>query len=107
MSSILNNQDEDQHGVLRVLRTRAKARAFYNKIARVYVSFRKAPKNLPEVWIGPARRERWQTRPRGFGTSTSLVALARMVGAGATRFVREVDTCQEALRWYFPLYSDA
>lgn len=82
MSSILGNQEQDERGVLRVLRTRDEARAFYNKIARVYdflserseEPIRSAGVEMLDVRVGEHVLE------IGFGTGTSLVELARLVG---------------------------
>jgi hypothetical protein len=82
MSSRLNNQEREQFGVLQVLRTKAEARAFYNKIARVY-DFLSENSEEPIRNFGLEQlqvREGERVLEIGFGTGTSLVALARMVG---------------------------
>jgi demethylmenaquinone methyltransferase/2-methoxy-6-polyprenyl-1,4-benzoquinol methylase len=81
MSSISNNQKQD-HSVLRVLRTRDEARAFYNKIARVY-DFLSESTEEPMRKFGLDQldvRDGERVLEIGFGTGTSLVELARMVG---------------------------
>lgn len=83
MSSISNNQKQDQPGVLRVLRTRDEARAFYNKIARVY-DFLSESTEEPMRKFGLDQldvRDGERVLEIGFGTGTSLVELARMVGS--------------------------
>ncbi len=82
MSSISNNQKQD-HSVLRVLRTRDEARAFYNKIARVY-DFLSESTEEPMRKFGLDQldvRDGERVLEIGFGTGTSLVELARMVGS--------------------------
>jgi demethylmenaquinone methyltransferase/2-methoxy-6-polyprenyl-1,4-benzoquinol methylase len=78
-----NNQKQEQHGVLRVLRTRDEARAFYNKIARVY-DFLSESTEEPMRKFGLDQldvRDGERVLEIGFGTGTSLVELARMVGS--------------------------
>jgi demethylmenaquinone methyltransferase/2-methoxy-6-polyprenyl-1,4-benzoquinol methylase len=78
-----NNQKQDQHGVLRVLRTRDEARAFYNKIARVY-DFLSESTEEPIRKSGLDQldvRDGERVLEIGFGTGTSLVELARLVGS--------------------------
>jgi ubiquinone/menaquinone biosynthesis C-methylase UbiE len=81
MSSRLNNQE--QFGVLRVLRTKAEARAFYNKIARVY-DFLSENSEEPIRNFGLEQlqvREGERVLEIGFGTGTLLVELAKRVGS--------------------------
>ena len=82
MPPIPGNQ-EQQAGVLRVLRTRNEARAFYNRIAKVY-DFLSESSEEPMRIFGLERldvREGERVLEIGFGTGTSLVELARMVGS--------------------------
>lgn len=83
MSSISNNQKQDQHGVVRVMRTKDEARAFYNKIARVY-DFLSESTEEPMRKFGLDQldvRDGERVLEIGFGTGTSLVELASMVGS--------------------------
>ena len=49
MSRIVSETKQDEPGVLRVLRTKDEARAFYNKIARVYAFLSESSEELA-VW---------------------------------------------------------
>lgn len=101
----MNNEEQDQHRMLRVLRTRDEAREFYNKIARVY-DF------LSESSEEPIRRfgvEQLDARggervlELGFGTGTSLMELAKRVGSPGRVFGVDIadqmiDVARQKLR---------
>lgn len=82
MSFKTNNEDQSQPGVLRVLQTRNDTRAFYNKIAKVY-DFLSESSEEPIRSVGLellGAKEGEHVLEIGFGTGTSLVSLATMVG---------------------------
>lgn len=93
----MNNQEPNQPGVLRVLRTKAEARAFYNKIARVY-DFLSENSEEPIRNFGLEQlqvREGERVLEIGFGTGTSLVELAKLVGSHGKVF--GVDIAEQML----------
>src|ERR1700741_232368 len=97
MSSMPNNQEQEQFSVLRVLRTKAEARAFYNKIARVY-DFLSENSEEPIRNFGLERlqvREGERILEIGFGTGPSLVQLAKLVGSHGKVF--GVDIAEQML----------
>ena len=103
-SPILSDQ-EHQPGVLPVLRTRDEAKAFYNKIARVY-DFLSDTSEAPIRSLGLEKldvREGERVLEVGFGTGTSLVELARMVGSKGKVFGADIadhmlDVSRQKLR---------
>lgn len=82
MSPIVSDQELQQPGVLRVLRTRDEARAFYSKIARVYdLLSENSEEPMRRVGVEMLdARDGERVLEIGFGTGTSLVELARLVG---------------------------
>ena len=85
----MSDQTQDQPGVLRVLRTREEARAFYNKIARVYDFLSESSEEpMRRYGLGKlAVRDGERVLEIGFGTGTLLVELARM-GRGRGKSIR-------------------
>jgi ubiquinone/menaquinone biosynthesis C-methylase UbiE len=93
----MNNQESNQPGGLRVLRTKAEARAFYNKIARVY-DFLSEKSEEPIRHFGLEQlhiEEGEHVLEVGFGTGTSLVQLAKLVGSDGKVF--GVDIAEQML----------
>jgi ubiquinone/menaquinone biosynthesis C-methylase UbiE len=105
VSYITSDKEQDQPGVLRVLRSRDEARAFYNKIARVY-DFLSESSEEPMRKFGLEQlgvRDGESVLEIGFGTGTSLVELAKMVGShgkifGADISDQMIDVARQKLR---------
>jgi len=101
----VSDQEQDQPGVLRVLRTKSEARAFYNKIARVY-DFLSESSEEPIRSFGVEKlgvRDGERVLEIGFGTGTSLVELARKVGSRGKVFGADIadqmlDVARQKLR---------
>src|ERR1041384_3949836 len=94
----MNNQEPNQPGVLRVVRTKAEARAFYNKIAQVY-DFLSERSEEPIRSLGLEQlhiKEGERVLEIGFGTGTSLVELAKLVGSNGKVF--GVDIADQMLK---------
>ena len=98
MTLTVNGKGEDQAGVLRVFQSREEARAFYNKIGKVYDL-------LADRSEEPVRRaglEKLGARAGekvleiGFGTGHCLVALAQAVGPAGS--VYGIDLSDEMLK---------
>ncbi len=105
MAPIVNDQEQEQPGVLRVLRTRDEAKSFYNKIASVYdflsESSEEPVRRLGVEMLGVRERER--VLEIGFGTGTSLLEFARLVGSQGAVFgldiaEQTIDVAREKLR---------
>ncbi len=93
----MSNQPID-HSVLRVLRTKAEAKAFYNKIASVYdLLSENSEEPLRKFGIDKlAVQNGERILEIGFGTGTSLIELATLVGPEGKVF--SVDLADEMLK---------
>jgi hypothetical protein len=101
MSSRLNNQEREPFGVLRVLRTKAEARAFYNKIARVY-DFLSENREEPVRNFGleHCKYEKANAFLRLVLTGSSLVEVAKLDGIQAPNCGRRVVSLLLNIRNY-------
>jgi len=93
MSQILNEPEQHQPGVQRVLQTRKETKAFYDKIAKVY-DLLSEHSEQPIRNIGLEKldvREGERILEIGFGTGSSLVDLARLAGAEGRVFGADIS----------------
>ncbi len=105
MSQILNEPEQHQPGVQRVLQTRKETKAFYDKIAKVY-DLLSEHSEQPIRNFGLEKldvREGERILEIGFGTGSSLVDLARLAGAEGRVFGADIsdqmlDVARQKLR---------
>ncbi len=93
----MNDHEQQQLGVLRVLQTRAETKAFYNKIAGVYdLLSERSEQPMRDLGLEKLDvREGERVLEIGFGTGTCLIELARRVGVEGRVF--GVDMAEKML----------